>query len=210
MFDPAASPTIATDRAAAAAALTKAGWQKSATGWTPKGASGPLTIDLLSPDASVNPSAFAVADAVAADWRAIGLTVVHTALPAAELMSEHVRTGAFSAVVVPLVLGLDPDLYPLLASTQTTSGGTNLSGVQDAALDKLLAAARAPGAETARKAAYTALQQRLATYEYMLPIAFRDEVVVLRDSVLGPSPRLVGGPGDRFWDVLTWRLADGR
>ena len=44
----------------------------------------------------------------------------------------------------------------------------------------------------------------------MLPIAFHEELVVVRDSVEGPVPRTIGSGGDRFWDVLTWRLASGR
>jgi len=55
-----------------------------------------------------------------------------------------------------------------------------------------------------------ALQAQLATGVYLLPIAFRDEVVVVRDTLQGPQIRPIGSPGDRFWDVLTWRLADGR
>ena len=42
------------------------------------------------------------------------------------------------------------------------TGGSNVMGVQDAALDKLLVAARAPGTMEARKAAYSKLQVQLA------------------------------------------------
>ena len=55
----------------------------------------------------------------------------------------------------------------------------------------------------------TAKMPALTPCPYMLPLAFRDDYVVFRDSVVGPGSRAVGGPGDRFWDVLTWRLADG-
>ena len=61
----------------------------------------------------------------------------------------------------------------------------------------------------ARVAAYKALQARLADRTYMLPLAFRDDYVVFRDTVVGPESRPVGSSGDRYWDVLTWRLADG-
>jgi hypothetical protein len=33
---------------------------------------------------------------------------------------------------------------------------------------------------------------------------------VIRDTVSGPVPRQVADPSDRFWDVLTWRLAADR
>jgi ABC-type transport system substrate-binding protein len=210
MFDPAISVPLPADREAASAALVKAGWSRTSGGWTLKGASAPVSIEVLSPEEDANPIAYRIAASVTRDWSALGLAATHRPLPAAELVGDRLPKGDFSAAVVPMVIGLDPDLYPLLASTQTTSGGSNYSGLQDAALDALLVAARAPGTEASRKAAYSRLQERLAAMRYLLPIAFRDEVVVLRDTVQGPVPRAVGGPGDRFWDVLTWRLADGR
>ena len=94
-------------------------------------------------------------------------------------------------------MGLDPDLYPLLASTQATIGGANIAGLQDAALDPLLIKARAPGTDEARKAAYAALQAKLAAGTYYLPMAFADIVVVVRDTVSGPrstAPRRPRGP----------------
>ncbi|HXI44822.1 MAG TPA: peptide ABC transporter substrate-binding protein [Candidatus Acidoferrales bacterium] len=206
-FDPTANPAVPFDATAAQAALVKAGWKKTSGGWIPKGATAPLNLTLLSADAATNAVAFETADAVANAWRAIGLTVTHVSLPAGELLADRLRPGDYEAAVVPLLIGLDPDVYPLLASSQTRTGGANLSGVQDVALDTLLSAARAPGTPEGRLAAYKALETRLSSSLYILPLAFRDEVVVLRGTVQGPAPRPVGGPGDRFWDVLTWRLA---
>ena len=209
-FDAAASPPVDYDPQAARAALVAAGWKEAAGGWIPKGARQPLTIELLSPEESANPASYAVAAAVARNWRGIGLTVTQTPLPGAALVGDRLRAGEFEAAVVGTGIGLDPDLYPLLASTQVTSGGSNFAGLQDPALDRLLVTARAPGTDAARKAAYVALQERLATGTYLLPIAFRNEVVAVRDALQGPEIRPIGSPGDRFWDVLTWRLAEGR
>jgi len=61
----------------------------------------------------------------------------------------------------------------------------------------------------ARKAAYSALQKLLVTRQYLPPLAFADESIVVRNTVEGPTARQVGDPSDRFWDVLTWRLASG-
>ncbi len=210
-FDAEASPPVAYDPEAARAALVAAGWKEADTGgWIPKGQTETLTIDLLCPEQTANPTAYAMASAIAGDWRGIGLEVVQTPLTGASLIGDHLRPGEFGAALVGTEIGLDPDLYPLLASTQVTSGGSNFAGLQDAALDQLLVAARAPGTDEARAAAYSALQTRLSTSEYLLPIAFRDEVVVVRNTLQGPRIRPIGSPGERFWDVLTWRLADGR
>jgi ABC-type transport system substrate-binding protein len=85
-----------------------------------------------------------------------------------------------------------------------------VAGLQDPDLDALLVGARTPVDVDARTQAYSALQLRLAEQVYMLPLAFRDDYVVFRDTVEGPAPRPVAGSGDRYWDVLTWRLAGGR
>ena len=69
--------------------------------------------------------------------------------------------GQVPVAAIDVNIGLDPDIYPLLGSTQVASGGSNFAGIQDIALDRDLIKARAPGTETARKAAYAKLQARL-------------------------------------------------
>jgi ABC-type oligopeptide transport system substrate-binding subunit len=145
-----------------------------------------------------------------AGWKVLGLGATHVGLPPAEFVTDRLSAGKFAAAVTDVTIGLDPDLYPLLASSQTRSGGSNVAGVQDPALDKLLRTARAPGTPAERYNAYAALQAQLGKGRYLLPLAFQDETVVLRDTVSGPVARQVAGPADRFWDVLTWRLAADR
>ena len=43
----------------------------------------------------------------------------------------------------------------------------------------------------------------------MPPLLFRDYLVAYRSVVDGPRARELGDLSDRFWDVLTWRLAAG-
>jgi peptide/nickel transport system substrate-binding protein len=210
LFDPTVDAAVAHDPDAAAKILTKAGWKKTKGRWWLPGAKAALELELLSPDRASNPAAWAAAQSVAADWLTFGLDVKHVALPPGEFVSKRLATGAFRVAVVDLAIGLDPDLYPLLASTQTLTGGSNVSGIQDATLDGLLTAARKPGTDEQRRAAYAALQARLAVGRYLLPLAFQDETVVVREAVSGPVTRQVSDPSDRFWDVLTWRLADDR
>jgi peptide/nickel transport system substrate-binding protein len=210
LFDPAADPPVAYSVSDAKKALKAAGWDQKDDGWHLPNTKKALAIELLSPEQSANPAAFAAADAVAADWKALGLDVTHAALPASEFVNDRLASGVFAAAVTDVTVGLDPDLYPLLASSQTRTGGSNIAGVQDPTLDKLLTAARAPGTDAERKADYSALEKRLGTGRYLLPLAFSDEAVVVRDTVDGPAVRQVADPADRFWDVLTWRLAADR
>ena len=209
-FDRAASPSVIFDPAGARRALVADGWEATDEGLVAPGGDEPFTFELLTPDVGSNTSAFLAGAAIAADWTAFGVDVTAIGLPPATLVNERLRKGDFAAAVLDINVGLDPDLYPLLGSTQGTSQGSNLSGLVDPDLDKLLVAARAPGTQAARREAYRALQARLAQRHYLLPIAFQDELVVVRDTVRGPEIRQVGGLGDRFWDVLSWRLADDR
>ena len=210
MFDAAADPPVVYDTKAARKALKAADWTEEEDGWHLPKAKSPLTIEVLSPTRAANPGLFEAAERVTADWKAIGLTVTHVDLPPSEFVADRLARGEFAAAVVDVTLGLDPDLYPLLASSQTLAGRSNIIGVQDPTLDALLVSARAPGTEVERKTAYKALQEQLAKGRYLLPLAFADEVVAVHDVLQGPVVRQVTDPSDRFWDVLTWRLAEGR
>ena len=210
LFDPAADPLVRYDLVAARSALRKAGWTVSSKGWFLPKARKPLSIELISPDEASNPAAFAVAAAVAKDWKKLGLDVTHVPLPPGEFVTDRLATGTFSAAVADVNIGLDPDLYPLLASSQTLRGGSNVIGLQDPALDVLLVGARGPGPPAARATVYARLQQQLARGRYLLPLAFADESIVVRDTLQGMVVRQVSDAADRFWDVLTWRLAADR
>lgn len=209
-FDPAAANPVAYSIEDAQQALKAADWQKEDNKWRRGTDTEPLEFELLSPDEASNPSLHAAAAAVAADWRYIGVQVTHVPLPPGEFVTERLTAADFTVAVADVAIGLDPDLYPLLASSQTLTGGSNIVGLQDPVLDDLLEAARKPAPMADRVAAYSALQRRLAEGMYLLPLAFADEPVVVRDTLQGPRLRQVNDRSDRFWDVLTWRLAAGR
>ncbi|MGZ9277360.1 MAG: ABC transporter substrate-binding protein [Candidatus Limnocylindrales bacterium] len=210
LYDATAAPPVAYSRTDAGKALRAAGWTRDDKGWYLPKVKTPLSIEVLSPTDATNHALFAAAEAVVRDWTAIGLTVTHVALPPGEFVTDRLATGTFQVAVADVRIGLDADLYPLLASSQTLKGGSNVMGVQDQTLDRLLVKARAPGSDATRLAAYSALQKQLTKGRYLLPLAFPDAVVVLSDAVEGPVIRQVTDPSDRFWDVLTWRLAVDR
>jgi peptide/nickel transport system substrate-binding protein len=210
MFDPKADPAVPYSRGAAEKALSGADWTKVSNAWRLPGAKKPVSIEVLSPTESSNGSLYRAAEDVVNDWTTLGIDAKHVAVPPSEFASGRLSEGKFQVAVADLRIGLDPDLYPLLASSQTLTGGSNVMGVQSADLDALLEKARAPGSPSVRMAAYSALQKQLAAGRYVLPLAFADEVVVFRDTVQGPTVRQVTDGSDRFWDVLTWRLAVDR
>jgi ABC-type transport system substrate-binding protein len=208
-FDPKATGKTPYDRTKAAALLKALGWRKLSSGWVASGRTKALQLSLIAPSRETNPITFATASRIAKGLNAFGLKVKLEGLtPAA--FAQRLQAGTYSLAVGDMNLGLDPDLYPLLASTQATTSGSNISGVQSLVLDRLLSAARKPGSIAARRKAYAALEQFLAKVDIVVPVYYRNEPIVLSDAVSGPSVRQIAGAGDRFWDVLTWRLADGR
>ncbi|HEV7603457.1 MAG TPA: peptide ABC transporter substrate-binding protein [Candidatus Limnocylindrales bacterium] len=209
-FDAKASPELKQNARAASKALSVAGWTQAKDGWRAPDAKAATVLELLVPNRTANAALYAVGAQVAADWKAIGLVTKIVEVDPAILAADHLRTGGFAAAVVDIALGHDPDLYPLLASSQTQTGGANVMGLQDPLLDGLLEAARKPATDTVRKAALVALQTRLTGGTYSLPIAWPDSVFVVRQKVIGPAVRTVSDGSERFWDVLTWRLAGDR
>ena len=196
------------DRSAAVSDLKEAGWDRGSPGWRTKGGDA-VTFGLATIDAASDPLGNALAQRIVTDWTAVGLTVTVVEYDADGFVAQLVR-GNFDVALLHVNMGLDPDVFPLLTSSQAVEGGSNVGGYQSARLDRLLKAARLGSDRQARVAAFAALQEALTQDLPILPVAFVDELYVIRDGVAGPDPRLVADRSGRFWDVLTWRLADGR
>ena len=152
---------------------------------------------------------YAVAQRVAADWRRFGIAVDIVPLSAATLAAERLEPRQFDIAIVDVALGHDPDLYPLFVSSQAAEGGPNVSGIQSEELDALLESARAYAPADVRRARFSELQRHLASELPVLPLVHADYRFVVSDSLLGPAPRELATPQERYWDVLTWRTADG-
>ena len=202
-FDAKAAPEIAYDRGAASKGLREAGWRRVDKAWIPPRASKPLKVSILAPEAEANPITHNAASRVAAAWTSLGLATTVEALPPGELVAR-LNAADFAVAIIDINMGLDPDPYPILASSQARAGGANISGIQDAALDKALVAARAPSTSAKRLKAYAALQTLLGTLQPMPTLFFRDTVFVVDASLAGPAARPLADPGGRFWDVVRW------
>jgi len=187
-FDTSAAPAVEYDLKAAAKALTDAGWTKSGGKWVAPKAKTVYRLEILTVPAAANPRLAAVSAHVRDAWVKLGFDATLVELPAADL-AVRLRSSEFTAAVVDIAAGLEPDLLPLLASSQVRASGSNLSGYQDPALDKLIDAARAPGMPEARTAAWKTLLEAVDERMPILPLTWDDEVFLAR-GLEGPSPRL--------------------
>jgi peptide/nickel transport system substrate-binding protein len=207
-YDGEAARVVAYNRTAAARLLRNAGWTRIDGAWAAPRAKAAYDLKLLSVPATANPRLAAIATAVRDAWTELGFKVTIVEKPAAELAAD-LRGGTFTASVLDIMMGLEPDLYPLLASSQVRGSGSNLAGFQDAKLDELLEDARKPADQPDRVAAWKALLAGIGARIPMLPLAWGEESMFV-DGVEGVTPTLIGDTGDRYWDVLAWRLAADR
>jgi ABC-type transport system substrate-binding protein len=208
-YDPSAVDPTPYSMFDATSYLTTARWQNTATGWMAPGETTTYTMELLSLDKTSNPVVFAAATKIADAWRAIGLTVRLDAVPASSYVSR-LDSGDYSAAVAVINVGLDPDLEPILLSSQIGSGGSNVSGIKDIALDQLLIAVHKTVDPAARQAAVSAMEKYISTVLPILPLDFREYDLVVSNRVRGQVSNQIANPQGRFWDVLDWRLASGR
>ncbi len=208
LFDTTGPAPMTHDRSAATKALRDAGWKKVGGAWQASGAKDPLRIEVVTVEAEANPQLYAAAERVVAAWKDLGIRATLKAFPPVEFVEGQLRSGDFDAAIVEMDLGLDPDLTALLDSSQAARGGSNISGYQSAKMDGLLAAARTATDTKVRAAKFAELQKELVERLPFLPLYLEDRVELASDRLQGPTPRQVSSPSDRFWDVLTWRLAE--
>ncbi|MFM8428400.1 MAG: ABC transporter substrate-binding protein [Candidatus Limnocylindrus sp.] len=165
----------------------------------------PVSLEILTLPAGPYPDDAAVARQAAAAWIAFGVPTIVTEVDA-ETLTTRLATGEFDLVVLNVDVGIDPDLYPLLGSAAVLSGG-NVVGIQLKDLDALLNEARKPTERAARAKALAAVQRWCAANNYLLPIRFKAEELLVSPRLTGLVPLLVREPETHLRDVLSFRLA---
>ena len=165
----------------------------------------PVSLEILTLPAGPYPDDAAVARQAAAAWIAFGVPTIVTEVDA-ETLTTRLATGEVDLVVLNVDVGIDPDLYPLLGSAAVLSGG-NVVGIQLKELDALLNEARKPTERAARAKALAAVQRWCAANNYLLPIRFKAEELLVSPRLTGLVPLLVREPETHLRDVLSFRLA---
>ena len=164
-----------------------------------------VSLEILTLPSAPFPEDTAVASQAASAWIAFGVPTIVTEVDA-ETLTSRLATGDFDLVVLNVDVGIDPDLYPLLGSAAVLSGG-NVVGIQLKELDTLLNEARKPTGREARAKALAAVQRWCAANNYLLPIRFKAEELLVASRLTGLAPLLVREPETHLRDVLSFRLA---
>ena len=164
-----------------------------------------VSLEILTLPSGPYPEDTAVARQAASAWIAFGVPTIVTEVDA-QTLTTRLATGDFDLVVLNVDVGIDPDLYPLLGSAAVLSGG-NVVGIQLKELDALLNEARKPADREARVKALAAVQRWCAANNYLLPIRFKAEELLVAPRLSGLIPLLVREPETHLRDVLSFRLA---
>lgn len=137
------------DAAGAEAALDAAGWVKN--GKTREKAGQKLQISLVAPKTGEFPE---VLEAVAKQWRSIGVDVRPQLVQTNTFEQNILTTRAYDVLLYELALGADPDVFAYWHSSQATVRGFNLSNYKSGVADDALLSARSRSEPELRAAKY--------------------------------------------------------
>jgi peptide/nickel transport system substrate-binding protein len=190
------------DARAAATLLDDAGWRMTARGVRSNG-----TTDLAFTLSTNNdPVRVAVAEALARNWNAIGVSVRVEVLGATDLIRDRLDPRNYEAALFAYHTESDPDPYLAWHSTQARSGGRNVSGFSEARVDRILEEARLLASLGRRAELYAEFQRLFAQELPALPLYAPAWVYVQRADLRGVRVGFLDNTGSRFWQVQEWHL----
>jgi peptide/nickel transport system substrate-binding protein len=201
---------VAYDPEAAISLLREAGYTIPAEGGSTRtneeGAR--LAFELLYPD---DPQHQAVAQALQADWAAVGVEVSLAPLTYDQLVSERLDTRLYQAALVDLNLSRspDPDPYPFWHQAQINSG-QNYANWDDRQASEYLEQARISVDLAERQRLYNNFQVRFTAELPALPLYYPVTSYAVTADVQGISIGPLFDSSDRFSNITNWFLVTRR
>ncbi len=167
-----------------------------------------FSFELLYPDDAQHQ---AVAQALQADWAAVGVEVSLTATAYDQLVSERLDTRLYQAALVDLNLSRspDPDPYPFWHQAQI-SGGQNYSRWDDRQASEYLEQARITVDLAERQRLYNNFQVRFSAELPALPLYYPVYSYAVTADVQGVSIGPLYDISDRFSTITSWYLVTRR
>lgn len=167
-----------------------------------------LAFELLHPE---DPAYAPFAEAIAADWARLGVSVELNPVPYPELVSDYLEPRTYQAALVDLDLANspDPDPYPFWHQAQIT-GGQNYGRWDDRQASEYLEQARIELDLAERTRLYHNFQVRFASELPALPLLYPVYNYGVDSSVQGITVGPLYSPSDRFANVSEWFLVAER
>lgn len=209
-----ALPSTAYDPAAAAKLLDEAGWALppdvvvGSPDYVRAKNEVTLAFTLTVPETAVHQ---AVAEAVQANWAALGVQVEIAPVDPATLRSQYLEPRAYQALMADYSLTgtPDPDPYPLWHETQAESG-QNYGGWADRIASQFLEQARITTDIATRARLYQSFQGRFADQVPAVLLYYPTYTYAVSNTINGVSVGPLTEPSDRFASLPHWYIETRR
>jgi peptide/nickel transport system substrate-binding protein len=167
-----------------------------------------LNIELVYPE---DPGYEPLAQAIANDWRAIGVGVELNSMSYEDVVNAYLEPRAYQAILVDLNFSKtpDPDPYPFWHQAQIT-GGQNYAKWDDRQASEYLEQARIEVDVTERSRLYNNFQVRFASELPSLPLFYPIYNYAVDEQVQGVTIGPLYDPSDRLATAPQWFLIAGR
>ncbi|MGB9775096.1 MAG: ABC transporter substrate-binding protein [Anaerolineae bacterium] len=189
----------------ARALLDGAGWALPPGGTVRTKGEGGFSFTLLS---STDPVQVAVAQEVARQWQAIGVSVNAVAVPPLELRDRLERRD-YQAALVELALPGNPDPYPLWHQTQITTG-QNYAGLDHRRISEVIETARITVDPTRQAVLYREFQELFADEVPAILLYQPVYTYGVGRKVQGVQIGPLMTPSDRLATISSWYIATRR
>jgi peptide/nickel transport system substrate-binding protein len=183
-----------------ATALERAGWARGRDGVRQKDGLR-LEFDLAT---SNDPHKIAIAENIARQWQSIDVEARVVPVDAEKYIAETLLPRDFTAALVELDPGPDPDPYPFWHSSQVAPPGRNLSGYADPRMDDVLERARQTTDIARRRELYELFAGMLIADMPGIPLYAPVYTYVQSNRTRGFEPSLLFTAASRFANVNEW------
>jgi peptide/nickel transport system substrate-binding protein len=199
-------PAYVYDPQQAQTLLTSAGWRRDTVTATLRNTSGDtLQFTLIAANDSRD---MAMAEAIASQWRRLGISVTVDGVPPLAL-SGALESRSYQALLSHLVIPGDPDFYPLWHETQAFAG-QNYAGFRHRRISEVLEQARTTVDRSQRIALYREFQQLFMEEVPALPLYVPVYTYAIDRRVQGTQIAPLMHTGDRFRTVADWFVLQRR
>lgn len=146
------------------------------------------------------------AEAIASEWRKIGVKVTIEKINVARLLRESIRYRSYQVLLYSEITGNDPDPYPFWHSSQTEYPGLNLSGFSNRNADKLLEDSRVTSDDQTRTQNYIKFQDILTSELPAIFLYSPWHAMAINNEIKGVNISTLNIPSDRFVDLSNWYI----
>ena len=161
----------------------------------------PLRLRLAT---NIDPFRQTLAEVIAAQLSAQGVTVELETLPAAELLGARLRPRDFDLAIFGWESAADPDPYSGWHTSQLSLSGQNIAGFSDPIADALLEVARVTLDVTDRREFYADFEARFEREAASLVLLYPVRTYLRPVDLEAPHPGLLIEPASRFRDIHQW------